>query len=355
MKKNIAIFSGDGIGPEITNSCLKVLKAIDFHTNQLNFIQGLIGGAAFEAHGYPLPAESLTMAKSADAILFGAVGDPKYDNLNRDLRPEQAILGLRKELSLYVNLRPAKVFTSLLSASTIKSEVLKNTDILIVRELLEDVYFGEPRGILNQENDIQAVNTMVYHKSTIQCVAKLSFELANNRKQKVTSIDKANVLEVSELWRQSVNEIAREFPNIQLNHMYVDNASMQLIKCPSEFDVILCGNLFGDILSDEAAMITGSIGLIPSASLNQQKKGLYEPIHGSAPDIAGKGIANPIATILSAAMMFRYSLADEQTALKIEKSVEKTLDQGFRTEDIFSEGNQLVNCEQMTDQIIVNL
>lgn len=356
MKKNIAVLAGDGIGPEIIAATLKVLKSINTVDLQLTFSEGLVGGAAYSARSHPLPPETINLVQNADAVLFGAVGDFKYDTLPRNLRPEQAILGLRQELKLFANLRPAKVYDALLGASTIKPEVLRGTDMLIVRELLGDVYFGTPRGISEVSGETIAINTMSYKKSAIVKVTKLGFELAKMRKQKVCSVDKANVLEVSELWRKTVIEEAKKFPEVSLSHLYIDNACMQLIRTPSEFDVVLCGNLFGDILSDEAAMLTGSIGLLPSASVNENMGGLYEPIHGSAPDIAGKNIANPIATILSAAMMFRYSLKLPQIAEKIECAVEKVINKGFRTQDLYKgNGEVLVRCDEMADKVIAEL
>lgn len=358
MKKNIAVLAGDGIGIEIVGATIKVLKAL-MHKQKspltLSFNEALVGGMAYKARNHPLPEETLTLVKNSDAVLFGAVGDPQFDNIPRALRPEQAILGLRKELKLFANLRPAKVFDSLLSASTIKPEILKGTDMIIVRELLEDLYFGQPRGIFEKDGEVYAINTMSYSQRAITKIGKLAFELAKTRRQKVTSIDKANVLEVSELWRNTVIEISKSYPQVTLSHLYIDNACMQLIRTPRDFDVVLCGNLFGDILSDEAAMLTGSIGLLPSASVNEDFLGLYEPIHGSAPDIAGKDLANPIATILSAAMMFRYSFKMEDLAQQIETAVEKTINQGFRTRELYQNHGTLVGCAQMAEQVIANL
>lgn len=355
MKKNIAVLAGDGIGPEIVSVAVKVLQALNEPGLDLQFSEGLVGGAAYASRGHPLPDETLSLVKNADAVLFGAVGDPRYEAIPRALRPEQAILGLRQSMQLFANLRPAKVMEGLLDASSIRPEILRGTDMLILRELLGDIYFGEPRSLETTGDDPEAINTMRYKKSEIRQIAELAFKLAGLRRKKICSIDKANVLEVGELWRNTVNEIAKSHPDIHVSHLYVDNAAMQLLRAPTQFDVVLCGNLFGDILSDEAAMITGSIGLLPSASLNRDRKGLYEPIHGSAPDIAGKGIANPIATILSAAMMLRYSLDCPHGAERIEKAVENVVQKGFRTKDIAPSGGAFLSCEEMGDKVIVAL
>ncbi len=329
---NISIIKGDGIGPEIIDEAIKVLDAVaateDFTLNYSDF---LLGGAAIDVLGVPLPDETLEGCRNSDAVLFGAIGGEKWDDLPRELRPETGLLKIRKELGLYANLRPTKVCEALLGASTIKEEVLKDVDLLVVRELTGGLYFGQPRG---REED-KAYNTMVYTKDEIKRIAVVAFETAMKRKKKLCSVDKANVLEVSQLWRDTVEEVAKDYPEVSLSHMYVDNASMQLIRDPRQFDVILTGNIFGDILSDEASMVSGSIGLLPSASIGGEV-GLYEPIHGSAPDIAGQGIANPIAAILSAAMMLRYALGEENAAVKIEEAVDKVLKDGYRTKDLSS-------------------
>lgn len=333
-KYDIAIIKGDGIGPEIVDEAIKVLDAVSAIENfTLNYNEYLLGGAAIDVLDTPLPDETIKGCKSADAILFGAIGGEKWDTLPRDKRPESGLLKIRKELGLFANLRPTKVFDSLLDASTIKKEILQGVDLLVVRELTGGIYFGEPRG---REED-RAFNTMVYTKSEIQRIAKLAFESALKRRKKVCSVDKANVLEVSQLWRDTVEEVAKDFPEVELSHMYVDNAAMQLIRDPKQFDVILTGNIFGDILSDAASMISGSIGLLPSASVGGNV-GLYEPIHGSAPDIAGQGIANPIATILSASMMLRFALGEASAADKIESAVDRVLKDGYRTKDLALSG-----------------
>lgn len=327
---NIAIIKGDGVGPEIIDEAIKVLDAIAAEDDfELNYNEYLMGGAAIDVFDDPLPNETLEGCLESDAILFGAIGGNKWDNLPRDKRPEKGLLKLRKELGLYANLRPTKVYSSLVDASTIKSEVLEGVDMLVVRELIGGIYFGTPRG-LDQD---RAFNTMVYTKDEVRRIAHIAFDAAMKRGKKVCSIDKANVLEVSQLWRECIEEVAKEYPEVKLSHMYIDNAAMQLIRDPKQFDVIVTGNIFGDIISDEASMISGSIGLLPSASIGG-KVGVYEPIHGSAPDIAGQGISNPIATILSAAMMLRYALNEPQAAEKIEKAVAKVLEKGYRTKDI---------------------
>ncbi len=331
---NIAIIKGDGIGVEIVDEAIKVLDAVAAVEGfSLNYSEYLMGGSAIDVLGEPLPEDTLNACKNADAVLFGAIGGEKWDNLPRDKRPESGLLKLRKELGLYANLRPVKVFDALVDASTLKKEVLEGVDLMVVRELTGGIYFGEPRAL---EED-RAYNTMVYSKEEIRKIAKIAFEIAMKRNKKVCSVDKANVLEVSQLWREVVEDEAKNFPEVSLSHMYVDNAAMQLIRDPRQFDVILTGNIFGDILSDEASMVSGSIGLLPSASLGG-KVGLYEPIHGSAPDIAGQGIANPIATILSAGMMLRYALGEPEAALKIENAVQKVLNEGYRTKDLSSIG-----------------
>jgi 3-isopropylmalate dehydrogenase len=353
----IAVLPGDGIGPEIVAEAVKVLKALG-PTFQLE--EAPVGGAAYDLSGHPLPPATLELAKSADAILFGAVGDWKYDTLARELRPEQAILGLRKHLALFANFRPAICYPELTAASSLKPEIVGGLDILIVRELNGDIYFGQPRGIRSSEHALfkgarEGFDTMHYSEPEVIRIGKVAFEAARKRSKKVCSVDKANVLETSQLWRDVMTALAADYPDVELSHMYVDNAAMQLVKAPKAFDVVVTGNLFGDILSDEAAMLTGSIGMLPSASLDKNNKGLYEPSHGSAPDIAGKGIANPLATILSAAMMLRYSLGMTVEADRIEKAVQKVLQQGLRTADIYTEGTQRVSTVQMGDAVVAAL
>ena len=353
MSHKIAVLPGDGIGPEIVEQAVKVLKTLDCGF-ELEYAD--VGGVAYANHGHPLPEATLNLAKQADAVLFGAVGDFKYDHLERRLRPEQAILGLRKALGLFANLRPAKCFKELTSASTLREEVVSGLDLMIVRELTGDIYFGTPRGRRtapdgNFPGAPEAFDTMRYTVPEVERIARVAFEAARKRRGKVTSVDKANVLETSQLWRDTVIEVAKEYPDVTLEHMYVDNAAMQLVRAPKALDVVLTGNIFGDILSDEASMLTGSIGMLASASLNDRKQGLFEPSHGSAPDIAGKNIANPIATILSAAMMLRYSFDMNAEADAIEKAVEKVLADGLRTGDIMSEGCTKVSCSQMGDAV----
>lgn len=353
MSKKIAVLPGDGIGPEIVEQAVKVLKALgcDFEMEYAD-----VGGVAYANHGHPLPEATLKLAKESDAILFGAVGDFKYDHLERHLRPEQAILGLRKALGLFANLRPAKCFKELTSASTLREEVVSGLDLVIVRELTGDIYFGTPRGRRtapdgNFPGAPEAFDTMRYTVPEVERIARVAFEAARKRRGKVTSVDKANVLETSQLWRDTVIEVAKQYPDVTLEHMYVDNAAMQLVRAPKALDVVLTGNIFGDILSDEASMLTGSIGMLASASLNDKKQGLFEPSHGSAPDIAGKNIANPIATVLSEAMMLRYSFDMNAEADAIERAVEKVLADGVRTGDIMSEGCRKVSCSEMGDAI----
>jgi 3-isopropylmalate dehydrogenase len=353
----IAVLPGDGIGPEIVAEAVKVLKALG-PTFQLE--EAPVGGAAYDLSGHPLPPATLELAKSADAILFGAVGDWKYDTLAREFRPEQAILGLRKHLALFANFRPAICYPELTAASSLKPEIVGGLDILIVRELNGDIYFGQPRGIRTSEHALfkgarEGFDTMHYSEPEVIRIGKVAFEAARKRSKKVCSVDKANVLETSQLWRDVMTKLAADYPDVELSHMYVDNAAMQLVKAPKAFDVVVTGNLFGDILSDEAAMLTGSIGMLPSASLDKNNKGLYEPSHGSAPDIAGKGIANPLATILSAAMMLRYSLGMTGEADRIEKAVQKVLQQGLRTADIYTEGTQRVSTVQMGNAVVAAL
>ncbi|WP_374608343.1 3-isopropylmalate dehydrogenase [Diaphorobacter nitroreducens] len=350
----IAVLPGDGIGPEIVAEAVKVLEALDL---KLEMETAPVGGAAYEAAGHPLPESTLNLAKSADAILFGAVGDWKYDTLARPLRPEQAILGLRKHLGLFANFRPAICYEQLTHASSLKPELVADLDILIIRELTGDIYFGQPRGRRTAADGHfpgaeEAFDTMRYSKPEIERIARVAFEAARKRNKKVTSVDKANVLETFQFWKDVVSEVHKDYPDVELQHMYVDNAAMQLVKAPKAFDVIVTGNMFGDILSDEASMLTGSIGMLPSASLNDKKQGLYEPSHGSAPDIAGKGVANPLATILSAAMMLRFSLNQEEAARRIEAAVQQVLAQGLRTPDIYSDGTTKVGTAQMGDAVV---
>ncbi|MCC6211017.1 MAG: 3-isopropylmalate dehydrogenase [Burkholderiales bacterium] len=341
----IAVLPGDGIGKEIVSETLKVLGRLGI---ALEFEEAPVGGAGYEAAGQPLPAKTLALAKRADAILFGAVGDPKYDTLESAKRPEQAILGLRKELGLFANLRPAQVYAELAGASALRPEVVAGLDILIVRELTGDIYFGQPRGIRpHASGGREGFDTMRYSESEIRRIARVAFDAARKRNRKVCSVDKANVLETSRLWREVVAQEAASFPDIELSHMYVDNCAMQLVRNPKQFDVIVTGNMFGDILSDEASMLTGSIGMLPSASLDANHKGLYEPIHGSAPDIAGKGIANPLATILSAALMLRHSLGQPAAADRLEAAVKGALRDGYRTADIYTAGTRKVSTADM--------
>jgi 3-isopropylmalate dehydrogenase len=349
----IAVLPGDGIGPEIVAQALKVLRRLQL---PMEMQEAPVGGAGFDAAGDPLPEATLRLGREADAILFGAIGGPKYDALPRDKRPERGLLRLRKELGLFANLRPALVYEELAQASTLKPEVVAGLDILIVRELTGDIYFGEPRGISTLAGgEREGVNTMRYRESEIRRIARVAFEAARQRAQRLCSVDKANVLETTELWKQVVTEEARAYPDVQLSHMYVDNCAMQLVRNPKQFDVIVTGNLFGDILSDEASMLTGSIGMLPSASMDAKGKGLYEPIHGSAPDIAGKGVANPLATILSAAMMLRYSLGRAAEAGRLEAAVRKVLQSGLRTADIYTDGLKRVGTAEMGDAVVAAL
>jgi 3-isopropylmalate dehydrogenase len=350
----IAILPGDGIGTEIVAEAIKVLNVLDL---QFESETALVGGAAYEAHGHPLPESTLKLAMQADAVLFGAVGDWKYDKLDRPLRPEQAILGLRKNMGLFANFRPAICYEQLVDASSLKPELVSGLDILIIRELTGDIYFGQPRGRRvatdgHFPGSEEAFDTMRYSRPEIERIAHVAFQAAMKRSKRVTSVDKANVLETFQLWKDVVTEVGKQYPEVALDHMYVDNAAMQLVKAPKRFDVVVTGNMFGDILSDAAAMLTGSIGMLPSASLNSKNQGLYEPSHGSAPDIAGKGIANPLATILSAAMMLRFSLNQAAAADRIEAAVTKVLSQGLRTTDIYSEGTTKVSTVQMGDAVV---
>ncbi len=354
----IAILPGDGIGTEIVAEAVKVLKVIDQAFGlKMEMESALVGGAAFEAHGHPLPPATLKLAMDSDAVLFGAVGDWKYDTLDRPLRPEQAILGLRKNMGLFANFRPAICYKELVDASSLKPELVAGLDILIIRELTGDIYFGQPRGRRvatdgHFPGSEEAFDTMRYSRPEIERIAHVAFQAAQKRDKRVTSVDKANVLETFQFWKDVVTEVGKQYPDVALDHMYVDNAAMQLVKAPKKFDVVVTGNMFGDILSDAAAMLTGSIGMLPSASLNDKKQGLYEPSHGSAPDIAGKGIANPLATILSAAMMLRFSLNQPAAADRIETAVKSVLAQGLRTPDIYSAGTTKVSTVQMGDAVV---
>ena len=358
MSKNILILPGDGIGPEIVAEAVKVLDVVNQRfALDLNMEHALVGGVAYDEFGTPLPDVTMDKARAADAILLGAVGGPKWDNLeDRELRPEKGLLGLRSGLELFGNLRPAILYPQLADASSLKPEVVSGLDILIVRELTGGIYFGKPRGIRTLENgEREGYNTYVYNESEIRRIAKVAFESAQKRGKKLCSVDKANVLEVTVLWREIMNEVAKDYPDVELSHMYVDNAAMQLVRAPKQFDVMVTGNMFGDILSDAAAMLTGSIGMLPSASLDKNNKGMYEPCHGSAPDIAGQGIANPLATILSAAMMLRYSLDQAAAADAIELAVSKVLDKGLRTSDIFSAGMTKVSTKEMGEAVVAAL
>ena len=352
----IAVLPGDGIGREIIAEAVKVLRALERHGLRLELHEAPVGGAGYDAAGDPLPASTLKLAEEADAILFGAVGGWEYDKLPRPKRPEQAILRLRKELKLFANLRPAVVYPELADASTIKADVVAGLDLLIVRELTGDIYFGEPRGVrVNESGEREGFDTMRYAESEIRRIAHAGFKAARKRSRRLCSVDKANVLETSQFWREIVTQVGTAYPEVELSHMYVDNAAMQLVRNPKQFDVMVTGNLFGDILSDEASMLTGSIGMLPSASLDENNKGLYEPIHGSAPDIAGRGIANPLATMLSAAMMLRYSLNRDALADRIEAAVRKVLAQGFRTADIHEAGMKRVGTSEMGDAVVAAL
>ena len=353
----IAILPGDGIGTEIVAEAVKVLRALGL---KFESETALVGGAAYDAHGHPLPESTLKLAKEADAILFGAVGDWKYDKLDRPLRPEQAILGLRKALGLFANFRPAICYEQLVAASSLKPELIAGLDILIIRELTGDIYFGQPRGRRVATDGHfpgaeEAFDTMRYTRPEIERIGHVAFQAARKRSKKVTSVDKANVLETFQLWKDVMTELGKQYPDVELEHMYVDNAAMQLVRAPKKFDVVVTGNMFGDILSDEASMLTGSIGMLPSASLDVNGKGLYEPIHGSAPDITGKGIANPLATILSAAMMLRYSLNDEASAARIEAAVSKVLRAGLRTADIARPGERSISTAEMGAAVLAAL
>lgn len=352
----IAVLPGDGIGSEIVKQAVKVLTALSGDGLKIEMEQAPIGGAGYDAAQDPLPQATLALAREADAVLLGAVGGPKYDTLPRPMRPEQGLLRIRKELGLFANLRPALLYEELANASTLKNEVVAGLDIMILRELTGDIYFGQPRGQRKTDSgEREGFDTMKYSESEIRRIAHVGFGIARKRAKKLCSVDKANVLDTSILWREVVNEVAKEYPDIEVSHMYVDNAAMQLVRAPKQFDVMLTGNMFGDILSDEASMLTGSIGMLPSASLDANNKGLYEPIHGSAPDIAGKNVANPLATILSLSMMMRYTFAEEAAASRIEAAVKRVLKQGYRTGDIYEAGGKKVGTEEMGDAVVAAL
>ena len=357
QKKKVLLLPGDGIGQEVTASAGRILeKIVQLEGVEIELLEGLIGGAAIDSASDPLPKETLELAKECDAVLLGGVGGPKWDDLPTDKKPEKGLLRIRQELDLFANLRPALLFPPLSSASSLKSELVENLDILILRELTGGIYFGEPRGVELRENERVGFNTLVYSEGEIERIARVGFELAEKRSGKVCSVDKANVLEVSQLWREVVNDIAVDYPGVELSHMYVDNAAMQLVRQPKQFDVIVTGNMFGDILSDVAAMLTGSLGMLPSASLASNGSGLYEPVHGTAPDIAGQDLANPLATILSVAMMCKYSLDLPRAANSIETAVSAVLEAGYRTSDIFSDSAQTqVGCVEMSELVLERL
>jgi len=357
LSKKILVLAGDGIGPEIVAEAVKVLNALQAEgAIDVTLEEALVGGAAYDAYGDPLPEETLAAAKASDAVLLGAVGGPKWEPLHISKRPEKGLLGLRAGLGLFANLRPAVLYPQLAAASTLKPEIVSGLDIMIVRELTGDIYFGQPRGIETlPSGERRGLNTMVYTESEVERICRVAFDIAMKRGKKVCSVDKANVLECTEMWREVATKTAADYPEIELSHMYVDNAAMQLVRAPKQFDVMVTGNIFGDILSDCAAMLTGSIGMLPSASLNEHGQGMYEPIHGSAPDIAGRGVANPLATILSVAMMLRYSLGAPEAADRIDAAVSKVLDQGLRTADIMSEGMRQVGTAEMGDAVVAAL
>ncbi len=357
MTKKIAVLPGDGIGVEIVAEAVKLLECLRRNFGlKIEMEQALVGGAAIDATGKPLPDATLTLAKQADAVLLGAVGGPKWETLDISVRPEKGLLGLRKELNLFANLRPAILYPQLASASTLKPEVVAGLDIMIVRELTGDIYFGQPRGVRTLANgEREGFNTMVYSESEIERIGRAAFEIARKRNKKLCSVDKANVLECTELWREVMTRVAKSYPDVTLTHMYVDNAAMQLVRAPKQFDVMVTGNLFGDILSDEASMLTGSIGMLPSASLDADGKGMYEPIHGSAPDIAGKNIANPLAMLLSVAMMLRYTLYEAELAARVERAISRVLDEGYRTADIYTDGMRKVGTKEMGAAVVTAL
>jgi 3-isopropylmalate dehydrogenase len=348
----ICVLPGDGIGPEIMAEAVRVLNALDL---KFELEEGLIGGGAVDATGTPYPEATKKLTAEADAILLGAVGGPKWDVLARELRPERGLLGIRKDLALFANLRPAILYPELANASTLKPEVVAGLDILIVRELTGDIYFGQPRGIREENGERVGFNTMVYSESEIRRIGHVAFQAAQKRNKKLCSVDKMNVLETTQLWRDVMIEVSKDYPDVELSHMLVDNAAMQLVRAPKQFDVMVTGNMFGDILSDQASMLTGSIGMLPSASLDSNNKGMYEPSHGSAPDIAGKGVANPLATILSVAMMLRYTFNMEDQAVRIENAVKKVLAQGYRTGDIYERGTNKVGTREMGDAVLAAL
>ena len=351
----IAVMAGDGIGPEIMAEALKVLEVLRHDGLKIETETALVGGAAYDGHGHPLPPATLTLAQNADAILFGSVGGPQYDALPREHRPEKAILGLRKECDFFANLRPATVFPELADASSLKAEFVAGLDLMIIRELTGDIYFGEPRSVTGEKGSRVGINTMHYTEAQIRRIIHVGFKTARQRSKRLCSIDKMNVLEAMQLWRDIAIEIAAEYPDVALTHMLVDNAAMQLVRNPKHFDVMVCGNMFGDILSDEASMLTGSIGMLPSASLDANGKGLYEPIHGSAPDIAGKGIANPLAQILSLGMMMRYTFLLPDVATRIENAVRKSLASGLRTSDIAKKGESVCSTQAMGAAVVANM
>lgn len=356
MTKKIAVLPGDGIGPEIVAEAVKVMQALQSDGLDIELDYGLIGGAAYDETGTPLPIETITLAKQADAILLGAVGGYKWEELDISVRPEKGLLGIRSELNLFANLRPAILYPQLADASTLKPEVVAGLDLMIVRELTGGIYFGQPRGIRTLDNgEKEGFNTLVYRESEINRIGQVAFDIARKRQGRLCSVDKANVLESTELWRETMATMAADYDDVELSHMYVDNAAMQLVRAPKQFDVMVTTNMFGDILSDCASMLTGSIGMLPSASLDENSKGMYEPIHGSAPDIAGQNLANPLATILSVAMMLRYSLDEATMADRIEKAVSNVLDSGLRTGDIYSDGMTKVSTSEMGDAIVAAL
>ena len=349
----ILILPGDGIGVEIVAQALKVIDSLNAnHSMGMSLVNGLLGGVAYDETGSPLPDETIKIAKECDSILLGAVGGPKWETLERDLRPERGLLGIRSKLELFSNLRPAILYPQLASASSLKNEIVSGLDLMIIRELVGGIYFGQPRGVENRDGERFGINSATYYESEIARIGHSAFQIAQKRGKRLCSVDKANVLEVCELWREVMEEVSKEYPDVKLSHLYVDNAAMQLVRDPKQFDVIVTSNLFGDVLSDCAAMLTGSIGMLPSASLDKNNFGMYEPIHGSAPDIAGKDVANPLATILSVSMMLRYSLNQGDLADKIDSAVSDVLDQGFRTKDIAGDSNKLVGTEEMGDLVV---
>jgi 3-isopropylmalate dehydrogenase len=352
----IAVFPGDGIGSEIVAQARRVLLALASDGLPVEMEEGVLGGAAYDRYGHPYPEATQKLARAADAILLGAVGGPQYDKIERALRPERGLLAIRKDLHLFANLRPAVLYPELAAASTLKPEVVSGLDIMIVRELTGDIYFGQPRGIsVNELGEREAYNTMRYSESEVRRIAHVAFGIAMKRNRQLCSVDKANVLETTEFWKEIMIEVGREYPEVALSHMYVDNAAMQLVRNPKQFDVMVTGNIFGDILSDEASMLTGSIGMLPSASLDANNKGLYEPSHGSAPDIAGRDLANPLATILSVAMMLRYTFNQDEAAARVENAVKSVLSQGLRTADIYQPGCEKIGCKAMGDAVVAAL